>query len=334
MLNFESDANGKIASFLPRSKRAEFVDKAVRARTADSLEGLGQALSSQIPERLASVDKMVSALRSGRVRPALFALYSDLVLAIEGEDESRLVATLASADALSLTARARLEAVSVTDECLGPGMAARYLGHVDDDPLVPISILPLRASELAKAERMLCEALLLIREADWQLAEEVTNLVQEVVFARSGDDAPTFGGSTTFYLWGAVFINAMEYPDPVSMAEGLVHEAAHTLLLGSTFGEPLVENDPTECFASPLRQDPRPMDGIVHACFVLARMYYLMYRLLRCGSVDREKGRLASALEQHRHDFLVGDEVVAKHARFTRIGNALYQPAREYMLSV
>jgi HEXXH motif-containing protein len=306
----------------------------VRARTADSLEGLGQALSSQIPEPLATVGRMISALRSGRVRPALFALYSDLVLAIEKEDEGEVLAALAAVDALSLTADTPLRAVTIADECLGPGMAGRYLDHVDDDPLVPISVLPLIPSELAKAEKTLSRALLLIREADRQLAEEVTNLVQEVVLARSGDDAPAFGGSTTFYLWGAVFLNVSAYPDALSMAEGLVHEAAHTLLLGSALGEPLVENDPSEGFESPLRQDPRPMDGIVHACFVLARMHYLIHRLQQAASVDCEQGRLASSLEQHRHDFLIGDEVVREHARFTRVGYALFQPAREYMLSV
>jgi HEXXH motif-containing protein len=56
----------------------------------------------------------------------------------------------------------------------------------------------------------------------------------------------------------------------------LTHEAAHSLLLGYTLGAPLVESDPAERFSSPLREDLRPMDGIVHATYVLARMHYII----------------------------------------------------------
>jgi hypothetical protein len=332
VLRLQSES--EVSPFRPNAVRAESIDRAVRARTAEGLAALGQGLSAQIPDQLAGIERLVSALHSAPVRPAVFALYSDLVLSVQREEEGSLLSTLAAADGLEATTHRGLKVVTISDDFLGPGLAARYVSQIDDDPIVPIRLLPLTSSELAQAENTLAKGLLLIHAADGQLAQEVANLVREIVFAHSGDGAPGFGGSTTFYLWGAVFLNVAEHPDPLSMAEGLVHEAAHTLLLGSTFGEALVENDPIEQFCSPLRQDPRPMDGIVHACFVLARMHYLMRRLVGSAYVDGEQARLASSLERYRHDFLVGDEVVAKHARFTGVGEALYKPAREYMLSV
>jgi hypothetical protein len=324
-----------MSAFWPNAARAASIDCGVRIRTAESLAVVAQGLATQIPERLAGIGKLISALRSGPVRPAVFALYSDLVLAIQKREEESVLSILAAADSLEPTAHDRLRPVTVNDNCLGPNMAYRYMSHADDDPIVPLSLVPLRSSELAQAASTLTTALQLIGKADSELAAEITNLVREIVFAYSGEGAPGFGGSTTFYLWGAVFLNLMEYPDQLSMAEGLVHEAAHTYLLGSTMGEPLVENDQTERFASPLREDPRPMDGIVHACFVLARMHYLMRSLLRnTSSADRNlRGRMASLVERYRREFSVGDEVVGMHARFTCAGEALYRPAREYMLS-
>ena len=36
-------------------------------------------------------------------------------------------------------------------------------------------------------------------------------------------------------------------------------------------------------FSSPLRTDPRPMDGVVHATYVVARMHQTISRLLDAG---------------------------------------------------
>jgi hypothetical protein len=49
------------------------------------------------------------------------------------------------------------------------------------------------------------------------------------------------------------------------MVQMLAHESSHNLLFGFSADESLVENSPEELFPSPLRMDPRPMDGICHA---------------------------------------------------------------------
>jgi HEXXH motif-containing protein len=133
-------------------------------------------------------------------------------------------------------------------------------------------------------------------------------------------------------LWGALFLNAGMHPDRVSMAEGLTHEAAHGLLFGYTLGAPLVDNDASERFASPLREDPRPMDGIVHATYVLARMHYCIERLLASQILSAaERDRLEAAKLRRRADYLQGMEIVSAHARFTAVGRALFEGAQTYM---
>jgi HEXXH motif-containing protein len=60
--------------------------------------------------------------------------------------------------------------------------------------------------------------------------------------------------------------------------EHIVHEAAHLHLFAVWKRDALVLNPPAERFSSPLRPDPRPMSGIFHAMFVLARITYTYNR--------------------------------------------------------
>jgi HEXXH motif-containing protein len=178
------------------------------------------------------------------------------------------------------------------------------------------------------------ETCLLLDSAAPDLAGEIRRLVREIVFVASdlGSGKQVFQGGSTFYLWGALFLNARRHPDRVTMAEGLTHEAAHSLLLGYTLGAPLVENDPTERFPSPLRDDLRPMDGIVHATYVLARMHYCIERLLASGALtNAERVQLEAAKKQRSAEYFDGLNVIASHARFTEPGTAIFAGAQTYM---
>jgi HEXXH motif-containing protein len=64
---------------------------------------------------------------------------------------------------------------------------------------------------------------------------------------------------------------------------------ARALLFGFGMGKPLVENHEHERYTSPLRGDPRPMDGVVHATYVVARMHYAVTRMLDSGLLTEEE---------------------------------------------
>ena len=313
--------------FLPDPLGARQIDDNVRRHVADSLAAVAEALAQDLPDSHAVLDRLIDALRAGPVRPAVVAIYSDLVSAIAAGDARLLGDALASAAALpDLSAPGACRAVTLRDPDLGPGMAASYLRHADDDPEIVLDIAALDPETLAASEAALAAATARVRSADPDLAGEVEALVREVVFARAGDRGPAFDGATTFYLWGAVLLNVEAIGDVQRLAENLVHEAAHVRLLGATRAAPLVRNSPDERFASPLRPDPRPMEGIVHANYVIARLHYLAARTLEgAARIDR--------LAQYREKFEVADGIVAAEARFTEDGAALYGAARDYMLS-
>lgn len=311
--------------FLPDAAHARDLDASVRRQVGDSLSSLAEALTSALPDSRPAFERLIAALRQGPVRPAVVALYSDIVLAVAAEDEASLAAALAGAGALGdLDSPAPFRAVTLRDADLGPGLAESYRRHADDDPEVTLDLAPADPAALAKAARVLAETTSRLAAADPELAGELSALVREVVFARNGGRGPNFDGATTFYLWGANVLNIESATDPSSLAEVLVHEAAHTRLLGETFGRPLVTNPSDERFASPLRPDPRPMEGIVHASYVVARLHYLAGRLFT-GS------ERAARQTENRERFRAGDEIIMRHAAFTPTGAAIYAATRDYM---
>jgi HEXXH motif-containing protein len=136
-------------------------------------------------------------------------------------------------------------------------------------------------------------------------------------------------------LWGALFINPARPKTDVELVETLAHESAHSLLFGHAIDDPLVENDTAERFQSPLRDDPRPMDGIFHATFVSARMHYAMARLAQSGllaAADEASAR--EAMTRDASAFRDGLAVVEANGRLTGLGAAVMAGARNYMATV
>ena len=118
------------------------------------------------------------------------------------------------------------------------------------------------------------------------------------------------------------------------MVQALAHESGHNLLFGLCADGPLHENGDDERYSSPLRIDPRPMDGIIHAAYVTARMHQAVQRLLAAGVLDEaqaEEARTANIANVKR--FAMGMQAVDRHARLTARGRAVMAGARAYMVA-
>ena len=113
------------------------------------------------------------------------------------------------------------------------------------------------------------------------------------------------------------------------MVQALAHECAHSLLFGLSTDGPLVQNDEGERFASPLRSDPRPIDGILHATFVTARMHQAVARLLEAEALPgSDRAEAERALATNAELFARGLATLDQHARLTPIGAAALAGAR------
>ena len=307
------------------------VDLAVRRALAGSLSTVYARPPVFVEYDKDRLDSLLHEINCGPVRPAVFGLYTDLVESLLSNDRrgfEALSQTLLGLD----VARNGTHIVSLRDEDIGTGQAERYVRLIDDDPDRRYAIEPL-CSRYQHAFSRVLSAMTLLDEGAPELALEIRALVREVVLVtdRGGIAERSFDGASTFYLWGAVFLNVSD-ATRLDLAQQIAHEAGHLLLFGLMMGQPLTENDLSERYASPLREDPRPMEGLVHAAFVLARMSYVLRRFLRSGVLSLEEAeRARQDLATHHDRFFDSLPVIMSYARFRPGGDAIFHGAVEYM---
>jgi HEXXH motif-containing protein len=209
-----------------------------------------------------------------------------------------------------------------------------YLACLDTDPTMTLPFLTPDPVAAERTRQRIREALDLMEKATPHLAEEFYGLVHEIVLASSatGKGEMRFDGASSYMLWGALFLNPDETKSVLEMLETLVHESSHSLLFGMCTEEALVNNDDEATFHSPLRPDPRPMDGIYHATYVSARMHYAIAEAMKSAELDTAQREEAdSLLRSSFRAFKDGYQLVAEHADLTETGDRLMQEARKYM---
>jgi len=116
----------------------------------------------------------------------------------------------------------------------------------------------------------------------------------------------------------------------------LAHEEGHLALFAIARDEPLVLNATDPVYASPVRDDPRPIDGIYHTAFVAAREARAHDRLLewheQTGALSDSDAKLVSeSLEVSVISFWQSFEVLEKFAEYSSLGSAIMDELRDYM---
>jgi hypothetical protein len=308
---------------------AEFnLDQVVRNELADSLEYLVAMATEMLGSSDVDAGQVIRNLRDHRLDPVVFARYYELVLAIqrgqsdiavrlyrEIADRSHLVASFA---VLSFGDPTLENEVGRYLRCLSPGQTKAGLVEAPD------------RNDWAAFAAHMPAALDLIAAADPGLAAELRSSVVHIVGASANRDASqTFGGASSFMLWGAVFLNVALHRTRTEIAAGLVHESAHQVLFALSCREPVVENALEARFASPLRRDPRPIIGVYHATFVCARMGYAFRAMLArdCGLDDSERVSLAQQLDKARADFVDGLATLRTSGHLTPLGTRILDEA-------
>jgi hypothetical protein len=320
------------ADFAPDPVRAMAVDRHMRERLGASLRYIVEQTDGRIPIVRPAIEGFLARLAKGPVSACIFGAYCDLVLAISNDRLDLAEALLAEIGAAS-NRPAGLIIRDLADPRIDP-ISDRYIRLIDTDPATRFVALPPPKEIAAACRARIAAAFSLLEAGDPELATELRALIGEIVIAVGPNDptATAFDGASSFMLWGAIMLNAEAHRTTLEMAQALAHESGHNLLFGLCADGPLVENDDDARFPSPLRADPRPMDGIVHATYVTARMHRLVARLLQAGVLDGATTAEARAsLTTHRRAFAEGIDVVDRHARLTERGHAVMAGARAYM---
>lgn len=316
--------------FAPSAFEGEAIDAAVHEDLAASLAYLAEHLAPAHPESAGALDAVAARIRDGqRLPPVAFGLYYRMGEAALGGD---------------IDAAADIAQVLAQVPAAAPGLQVIYRGGANSDALWPVleerfgpeeaaGFAPITAEMATDFEARLKDGLALMHSALPDLHGEITAILREVLLAQAPAGAKMeFDGASHYQFWGLLLLNPNHHKTPLAVVEVLAHEAAHSLLFGLTRTEPLVLNSDDELFTSPLRVDPRPMDGIYHATFVSARMAWAMERMSESPALPIELRQEAAHLAaEDRANFAKGIGTVDAHARLSTTGARIMEQARAYI---
>jgi len=317
-----------LVAFPPDGSRATFLHARMIEHLAQSVEEIVQGCSPHI-EFDESVARLPQRIRASCVAPEVYCIYFDLLKAVRRDD-------------LDISARLLGEINSRLDEplpsfysrwgALTESTARRYLTYVNVDRTTQINFKALSAAKFDNTRRVANDAFEVLDRVAPEISAETRSLVAEIVFVSSLPNI-SFGGATSFFCWGALFLNADAYGGLVKMIEGLSHESAHAHLFALSLGDSFVDNPDEELRPSPLRADPRPLDGTFHATYVSARMHYALSHVIESGVLSRSEANEArKALAASRTAFSDGLKTLNDYASVTALGRRVIDAARSYIV--
>ncbi len=306
------------------------LDEAMREDLARSLERLGDMARAILPPE----DNALAHIRRHRVSPGVFARYYDLVFALQARAYDR--ATTLWREIIALAAEAAdLQLEPFEPEVLGED-TERFGRLVSMGQGGGSMFAPPAADEWRTFEARAKEALDILARIHPPWSQEIRALLTRVIGAIPGPEASQrFAGASSFMAWGAIFLNVTGEHDRIRVLTSLVHEATHQLLFGLSRDEPLVTNPSGARYASPLRRELRPMDGVFHATYVAARLTCL-YEILASGGpalTSEERASAAARVASIRARFVQGHEVIASQAMLTPLGGRLMEEAAGHVLA-
>ncbi len=162
-------------------------------------------------------------------------------------------------------------------------------------------------------------------DAHLPLLGEEMRLIARVVVAVGWDPERHLSASYKEVI-GTLYMTL--HPQPMTMAEALVHEYQHNKLNAAFHLDPLLHNAWSPLYASPVRPDPRPLHGVilaVHAFQPVARLYEAMALAGHALAANAAwLSRFARIVQLDR----AGAATVLAHAQPTAVGKPFFDEMR------
>ncbi|QDC08719.1 HEXXH motif domain-containing protein [Oceanicola sp. D3] len=316
-----------LLAFPPDADRAGFADVRMHRELAASLTHLSESCAEAGHPAAAPLAEAARLLKTKRVGPEAFARYYIIGTALLDGHEAGLEAEAEALLADVQTGRAPFHVSPRGGAGALDDLMNRQMGEE------AANFAPVPPETATAFATRLSAGLDLLRHGLPALHAEITTIVHHVVCATAPEGATVqFDGASHYQFWGLLLLNPRFHTTRLAIAEVLAHESAHSLLFGLTIEEPLVLNPGDERFPSPLRADPRPMDGIYHATFVSARMAWAMEGLAASGLLSaEEKAEALKAAEADRANFASGLSVVDAHGILSPTGQRIIDNARHWI---
>jgi len=266
----------------------------------------------------------------GTLAPCRFADYFALVRHIQADDRRRATGAARRLVAEGALADAGIAIRPLADSQFRPAAQRAVRRDFASDSLWARQIGRVADARVPETIERIEDALELCRLHAPQSYRTLHAVTREVIPVRGRvRDGMTFDGCSSVERWGAILVNMRQERTPLALAEVLVHESSHSYLFDLSHDTRLTLNPADELHQSPLRVDPRPIDGIFHACFVLSRMYAFQHEVAASARAPDALRQEAEGLaERRRAAFNDGYSVLEAHADLTPTGQAILTNAR------
>lgn len=113
------------------------------------------------------------------------------------------------------------------------------------------------------------------------------------------------------------------HPQLMTMVEATIHEFQHNKLHAQLELDPLLDNAFSPLYSSPVRPDPRPLQGVllaIHAFLPVARLYQLMRAAGHEGTHSHDFERRYAQIVAGNHE---AAKVLLEHGQATKVGQGL-----------
>ncbi|WP_421855541.1 aKG-HExxH-type peptide beta-hydroxylase [Oricola sp.] len=331
--------------FTPSAENGRRSRRLIQARLAESVEHVLQQSRGKAGFDEARGEALIGLLRSERIaEPSVYSRYFRAVRTIEATNAEPPTANLGDVEAA--LAELLLEPIEASHGvAIRPLTSEEFPGDTERDTRDCFVSESLRDEEIvtvdeetgAELKSEIETALVLIAEHAPQSYAEFRETNTEIIVANgvASGDTKGFGACSSLERWGSLLINSRAIGGPLALSEALVHEGVHSFIFGSAPVDFHVRNSPEERRKSPLRKDPRPLDGIYHATFVLARMCFAMHEFAESTTLPAEmRKEAADRAESSRKLFWDGFDVLEEHADYTDFGREMMHSARDYIASL
>ncbi len=303
----------------------------MREDLANSLKGISKRAAAVLLHDY-DISQACRDIRDHRVGPSVFTAYFDLVHSLQVQDWAR-AAELWRAIGVRARPPAQLECRPFDPSADEGEILQRLFSRGWNDPQI---FAPPETGDWARFADNVGHAFALLQGVSPAWRSEVEGLVTRIFAAAPPEgEGRRFAGSSSFMAWGAIFLNARTNNTRLRVLSGVVHEATHLMLFGLSRRQPLTENPPHERYWSPLRSDPRPMDGVYHATYVSGRLTLFYDLLSRHGALtDEERIDTLARVDRQKERFLKGHEVVRKDGKLSALGRELIEEAADTVAGV
>lgn len=145
--------------------------------------------------------------------------------------------------------------------------AIAYAGRINE------ATTSLRLVDVTDAQKSVIRDAFSIISSTWpEITAEISDFLKCLLFFQ----AKRVIGFVDFRIHGTVFLREDCLGSPLRLAEEVLHECSHIRLNTALAVDPIFSNSATERFCTPLRREPRPMFGLFHQMFVLARLDHFL----------------------------------------------------------